>query len=335
MTQENNKKKVLVSGIQSSGKLHIGNYFGAMKQNIELGNSDEYESYVFIADYHSMTSLTNGKERAENTLDAACAYLACGLDPVKQIFFKQSDVSKHTELAWILSTITPIPMLELAHSYKDKQNKNHEVNAGLFTYPVLMAADILMYNPDIVPVGHDQEQHIEIAREIAGKYNRAYTETFKMPKSYVIKDMGIVPGIDGEKMSKSKNNYIPIFGTDVEITKAVMSIVTDSAKPEDKKDPDTNNIYNIHKLFLNDEEKSTLRDKYLNANAKNPFGYAAAKKECAEAIINYFTPMREKYNYYKNNINEVKNILEIGAERAESRARETIKKVRLDTGLDF
>ena len=245
----NTEKKVLVSGVQSSGRLHIGNYFGALRQNIELGNSGEYESYVFIADYHSMTSLTDAKERIENTFDAACTYLACGLDPEKAIFFKQSDVPSHTELSWILNTLTPMPMLMLAHAFKDNEAKNKDVNVGLFTYPVLMAADILMYNADIVPVGKDQEQHLEMTREIAGKFNRTYGEVFKMPQSYVVKDVATVPGIDGTKMSKSKNNHIPLFADEEEIRKKVMSIVTDSARPEDKKNPDENAVYNIHKLF--------------------------------------------------------------------------------------
>jgi tryptophanyl-tRNA synthetase len=327
---ENNlnlNKKVLVSGVQSSGRLHIGNYFGAVKQNVELGNSDENDSYIFIADYHSMTTQKDSKQRLEDILDAACVYLACGLDPSKVKLFKQSDVSSHTELAWILSTVTPMPMLELAHAYKDKQGKEedkHLVNAGLFTYPVLMAADILMYNADI-----------EMTREIAGKYNRVYGETFKMPKAFVKEGVALVPGIDGNKMSKSKNNHIPIFASEAEILKLVMSIVTDSARPEEAKNPDTNNIYNIHRLFLNAEEDLILRERYVGASVASPFGYAEAKKLCAESVINYFTPMRIKYEYYKNNTEEVKNILKKGAEKSNIKANELMKKVRVDTGLDF
>jgi tryptophanyl-tRNA synthetase len=331
-------KKVLVSGVQSSGKLHIGNYFGAVKQNIELGNSDEYDTHIFIADYHSMTTQTDSKKRSEDIIDAACVYLACGLDISKVKLFKQSDIPMHTELAWILSTVTPMPMLELAHAYKDKQgkeNEKHLINAGLFTYPVLMAADILIYNADIVPVGKDQEQHIEIAREIAGKYNRTYENTFNMPKAYIKSEVSLVPGIDGNKMSKSKNNHIPIFASETEIRKLVMSIVTDSLKPEDSKNPDINNIYNIHKLFLNAEEDLLVRSKYIEASTDNPFGYGEAKKLCAESIINYFAPMRDRYEYYKNNQEEVKRILKLGSEKARIKAEETIRKVRLSTGLDF
>jgi tryptophanyl-tRNA synthetase len=322
-------KKVLVSGIQSSGKLHIGNYFGAIKQNIELGNSGDYESYVFIADYHSMTSLTDAKERAVNTFDAACTYLACGLDPSKVALFVQSSVKAHTELAWILNTVTPMPMLHLAHAFKDSEAKNKDVNVGLFTYPVLMAADILMYNADTVPVGKDQEQHIEIAREIAGKFNRAYEEVFTMPQAHVVKDVATVPGIDGTKMSKSKNNHIPLFGTNEEIKKKVMSIVTDSARPEDTKNPDENAIYQIHKLFLSKNEDAILRAKFENGG----YGYKDAKEACAEAIISFVSPLREKYNYYQSNPQEVETILEEGARKAQTKSEELMNKVHQVTGL--
>lgn len=322
-------KKVLVSGIQSSGKLHIGNYFGAIKQNIELGNSGEYESYIFIADYHSMTSLTDAKVREANTFDAACTYLACGLDPFKAALFVQSSVKAHTELAWILNTVTPMPMLHLAHAFKDSEAKNKDVNVGLFTYPVLMAADILMYNADVVPVGRDQEQHIEIAREIAGKFNRTYSEAFTMPQAYIVKDVATVPGIDGTKMSKSKNNHIPLFGTDEEIKKLVMSIVTDSARPEDKKNPDENAVYQIHKLFLSKEEDTELRAQFENGG----YGYKDAKEACAEAILSFIRPMREKYNYYQNNKDEVETILADGAQKARARSDEMMSVIRKVTGL--
>ena len=393
-------KKILVSGIQSSGKLHIGNYFGAIKQNVELGNSGEYESFVFIADYHSMTSLADAKERLENTFDAACTYLACGLDITKVALFKQSDIPSHTELSWILNTVTPISLLDLAHSFKDKLNKaleetigennynnsfyksfisehkNHtssqlhailgedsliedlarhynlknsevkflisslinasvivseKVNSGLFTYPVLMAADILMYNANIVPVGKDQEQHVEIARELAGKFNRAYnTELFVMPQAYIKKEVATVPGIDGTKMSKSKNNHIPLFGTDEEIKKKVMSIVTDSARPEDTKNPDESAIYQIHKLFINEEEDTLLRARFTDGG----YGYKEAKEKCAEAIIAFVSPMREKYNYYQTHRDEVFAILEEGKKKASVHADEMMKKVRVVTGLE-
>jgi tryptophanyl-tRNA synthetase len=352
------KKKVLVSGVQSSGRLHIGNYFGAIKQNIELGNSGEYDPYVFIADYHSMTSLTDRDARLANTFDAACVYLACGLDPEKVVFFKQSDVPEHTELAWILNTVTPMPMLMLAHSLKSrilryyfdgikliqseaeiKGLENQEfynindirsINGGLLTYPVLMAADILMYNADVVPVGKDQEQHLEITRELAGKYNRAYkVEQFTMPKSFTPEYVATVPGIDGRKMSKSYDNHIPLFASPEEIKKKVMSIVTDSARPEESKNPDENNIYQIHKLFLSREEDKVLRAKFESGG----YGYKEAKDNLLAAILDFTAPMREKYEYYQTHRDEVEDILQKGAEKAREKARETMRKVREQTGL--
>lgn len=357
------KKKVLVSGVQSSGKLHIGNYFGAIRQNVELGNSGDYESYVFIADYHSMTSLTDADARRENTFDAACVYLACGLDPEKVTFFKQSDVPEHTELSWILNTVTPMPMLMLAHSFKDKLYKNlvyeseleiesmfrdansskesiiqhrsykefSTINSALLTYPVLMAADILMYNADVVPVGKDQEQHLEITRELAGKYNRAYgVEQFVMPKAHIVGEVATVPGVDGRKMSKSYDNHIPLFGTPEEIKKRVMGIVTDSAAPADKKNPDENNIYQIHKLFLNVEQDKELRKKFEGGG----YGYKQAKDELLETILKFTAPMREKYEHYRSNKEEVEQILHRGAEKAKKKARETMLQVKQQTGLD-
>ena len=322
-------KKILVSGIQSSGKLHIGNYFGALKQNIEIGNSGEYDSYIFIADYHSMTSLTNAQERLENTFDAACVYLACGLDTNKAALFVQSDMPSHTELAWILNTLTPMPMLMLAHAFKDSEAKNKDVNAGLFTYPVLMAADILMYNANIVPVGKDQAQHVEIAREIAGKFNRTYGEFFTMPQAHIVKEVATVPGVDGTKMSKSKNNYIPLFGTDEEIKKAIMSIVTDSARPEDKKNPDENNIYNIHTLFLNKEDDVVLRKKFEDGG----YGYKDAKEACAQVVIDFISPKRERYDYYQSHREEVIAILEEGRKKAEEKAKKTMLEAKKLVGL--
>ena len=387
-------KKVLVSGVQSSGTLHIGNYFGAIKQNVDLANSGDYESYVFIADYHSMTTLTDSEARRKSIFDTACVYLACGLDVSKANLFKQSDVPQHTELSWILSTVTPVSMLNLAHAYKDKiptdmnsilslsddegkiaeqinniqirtdgeisqvldgkkffmlkkqayneilELKYEKVNAGLFTYPVLMAADILMYNADIVPVGSDQKQHVEMTREIAGKYNRAYAKndsedfSFKMPQAFVKDDVAIVPGLDGIKMSKSKGNVIPLFASDEVLKKAVFEIVTDSARPEDKKISEENNIYKIHSLFLNETEKEILKNKFENASAQHPYGYKQAKDELLESIIRYTSNMRDKYNYYQNNPAEVYSILQAGATQAKLIAEQNIKTIRKQVGLD-
>ena len=350
-------KKTLVSGVQSSGTIHIGNYFGAIKQNIELANSGEYDSFIFIADYHSMTTLTDRKARFKSTFDTACVYLACGLDVSKAALFKQSDVPAHTELAWILNTVTPMSMLNLAHSYKDKvqnseedlnqENQNSKINAGLFTYPVLMAADILIYNAEVVPVGSDQKQHVEYAREIAGKYNRTYNKnnpdfSFKMPQAYIKEEVATVPGLDGTKMSKSKGNVLPLFASDEDLKKAVFNIVTDSARPEDKKivlgDAENNipqnNIYAIHALFLNQEEKEILKSKFENASIENPYGYKQAKDELLATVIKYISPMREKYNYYQNNPAEVLNILAEGKIKAKLVADANIKIIRQQVGLE-
>jgi tryptophanyl-tRNA synthetase len=323
-------RKTLVSGIQSSGKLHIGNYFGAIKQNIELGNSDAYDAYIFLADYHSMTSLIDAGERRNNTFDAACTYLAFGLDPEKVTLFKQSDVPEVHELTWILNTVAPMPMLMLAHAFKDHDAKNKDVSVGLFDYPVLMASDILIYDGEIVPVGKDQEQHVEIARELAGKYNRAYGELLKMPQAFIKKDVATVPGIDGEKMSKSKNNHIPLFGSPEDVQKRIMSIVTDSARPEDKKDPDTNNVYNIHKLFLTKEEDEVLRAKFKDGG----YGYKEAKEALLKTYTNWLRSFEDKYQHYHSNPDEVYEILRKGGEKARRKAQEKMKQVRIATGLD-
>ncbi len=339
------ERKVLVSAVQSSGRLHIGNYFGAIKQMIDLVNSGEYESYIFLADYHSMTTLVNKEERLKNTLESIATYLALGMDKRKVNIFKQSDVSYVTELAWVFNTITPIPMLFLAHSFKDKVGNDineklnlNNINAGLFDYPVLMAADILLYNADIVPVGKDQEQHLEYTREIAKKYNNTYkTNTFKSPKAFIKKEIATIIGTNGEKMAKSKKNIIPIFGNFEEIKKSVNSIITDNILSDQKKNPDENNIYKIHKLFLNDEENQKLRDKFINSD-KNPYSYKDAKEELLNTIINYFKEAQEKFDYFTNTEKGKKEILKImenGAKNANKKAKEIIQIVRKETGLDF
>ncbi len=323
-------KKILVSGIKPTGTLHIANYFGAMRQNIDLGNRDDHESYIFIADYHALTSVKNGQLLRKQIFDLACAYLALGLDCKKVTFFKQSDIPEHTELCVILNNVVTMPYLMRAHAFKDHEAKNKEVNVGLFDYPVLMAADILMYRADIVPVGQDQKQHVEYARDIVGFFNRAWdTSLFKEPAELIIEDVAIVPGIDGRKMSKSYNNIVPLFGTDEEIRKSVMSIVTDSARPEDKKNPDENNIYNIHKLFLNKEEDEILRKKFEDGG----YGYRDAKEACALTIINFIFPKREKYDYYQTHPEEVLAVLEDGKRKAGDKAKFTMSEVKKLVGL--
>lgn len=347
-TNNRDLKKVLVSAIQSSGNIHIGNYFGAIRQMVELVNSGRYESYIFVADYHSMTTLREKEDRLENTFNTVATYLACGMDKKRVNIFKQSDIGRVAELGWIFNTVTPIPMLFLAHSFKDKIGPNKidqmnlqnlkEINAGLFDYPVLMAADILIYNADVVPVGKDQEQHLEYAREIAGKYNRAYkVKTFKMPEAYIKKDMGTILGIDGEKMAKSKNNHIEIFGSSVEIKKKIMGIKTDSKMPNEKKNPDENNIYNIHKLFLNDKEKDELRKRFIHSDMV-PYSYKEAKEDLYDTFEKYFREMQKMYDYYTKTTKgrkEIFSIMKSGAKRANKKAEEVMKRVRLETGLDF
>lgn len=319
--------KVLVSGIKPTGTLHLGNYFGAIKQYVGL--LPEYDSYIFIADYHALTTAKNKDELKRDTFDIACAYLACGLDPNKVTLFRQSDVPEHTELAWILNTVTTVPFLMRAHAFKDHEAKQKEVNVGLFDYPVLMAADILIYGADVVPVGQDQKQHIEYARDIAGFFNRTWGEFFKLPKEHIVSEVAGVPGTDGQKMSKSYGNVIALFGTEEEIKKTVMGIVTDSKTPDEKKNPDENNVYNIHKLFLNEEENKTLRGKYEQGG----LSYKEAKEMLYNAILKHMAPMREKYKYYQEHKNEVYSILEEGGRHARAQAQETMKKVKEMIGL--
>lgn len=323
-------KKILVSGIQATGTLHIGNYFGAMKQNIEIGNSDEYESYVFIADYHALTTVKNAEDLRKSSFDIACAYLACGLDASKVALFKQSDVPEVNELTWIFNTVTTVPFLMRAHAFKDHEAKNKEVNVGLFDYPVLMASDILIYGADVVPVGQDQKQHIEYARDIAEKFNNIWKGNLKLPKEYTLSEVAIVPGTDGEKMSKSKGNVIPLFGTDEEIKKAVMGIVSDSKLPQERKNPDENNIYNIHKLFLTKEEDAKLRKRYEEGG----LSYKDAKEMLLASIMETVAPWREKYAYYQTHPEEVYTVLHQGKVKAATKAHETMKEVRKLVGLD-
>lgn len=326
-----NKKKVLLSGIQATGKLHFGNYFGAMKQNVDLGNGNEFDSYIFIADYHALTTVKDGQALHRSALEIAAAYIACGLDTDKVTLFRQSSVPEHTELAWIFNTIVTMPYLMRAHAFKDQEAKNREVNVGLFDYPVLMASDILMYQADVVPVGQDQKQHIEYARDIAGFYNRTWgVAQFKLPKELIMETVAIVPGIDGEKMSKSKGNVIPLFGSDEEIKKAIMGIVTDSATPDAKKNPDTNTVYNIHKLFLTSAQDVELRSKF----EKGGYGYKDAKEELFTTVMKWRAGKKEKFDELMAHPEKISKILEEGGKKARARAKETMSQVRTQIGLD-
>lgn len=309
-------KKRLLTGLQPSGQLHIGNYFGALKPFLDL--YEEYDSFLMVVDYHSLTTLKDPEMLKRNILDVAKDYLAAGINPSQALLFKQSDVSEHTELAWILECQVTVPFLMQAHSYKDKVAKGLEANAGLFNYPMLMAADILLYDTDVVPVGQDQRQHIEYAREAAAKFNLAYGETFKEPQGFIQPEIATIPGTDGQKMSKSYKNTIPLFGTKDEIAKAVMSIVTDAGggRPE--------HLYAIHRLFKDVGELSTLYDENTN-------NYKALKESLIEDIEKMVGPLREKRESISDE--DVKHILKDGGSRAKIFASAKMEEVRKRVGV--
>ena len=322
-------KKVLVSGIQPSGKLHIGNYFGALKQFVDL--QDTFDSRIIIVDLHALTTVQDKTRLADATLEIAMDYLACGLDPKKVTIFKQSDMPQVTELAWYFNCLTTMAYLERATSYKDANQKAKEVNVGVFDYPMLMAADILIQDADIVPVGADQKQHVEYTRDTAQKFNNTFGETFKIPEPMIIESVAIVPGTDGRKMSKSYGNTIPLFGTDEEIKKAVMSIVTDSKTPEESKDPEVCNIFALHKLFLNVEALEKLRARYVEGG----LGYKESKDMLLTEILNFIKPMRDKRDEYVRDITKVKEILENGKLKALKIAEEKMSTVRANIGVSI
>lgn len=314
-------KKILLSGIQPSGKPHIGNYFGMMKQLIE--QQKEHEVYFLIVDYHAMTSLKNPKAMQENIVAVLVDYLALGLDPNKSIIFKQSDVSEHTELAWIFDTIMPMAYLERAVAYKDARDNGKDMNVGLFNYPLLMAADILLYSPDIIPVGQDQKQHIEIARDTAEKFNNTFgqgSQTFKLPEAMIMKEVAVVPGIDGRKMSKSYGNTIPLFAEYEEIKKCVMSIVTDSSEGVPK------NVYEIHKLL---RPESELKAIYESKTGK----YKELKELLVEDLEKFIAPLREKRKEFEKDIPKALEILKAGGEKAKKVASAKMDEVREKIGV--
>lgn len=322
----------ILTGIQSTGTPHLGNLLGAILPAIALSNKPENESFLFIADLHSVTQIKDGKTLRANTYSTAAAWLACGLNINKVIFYRQSDVPQTTELSWYLSCFFPFQRLTLAHSFKDKSDRLDDVNAGLFSYPMLMAADILLYDAQFVPVGKDQLQHIEITRDVASKFNHQMGETFIIPESSLQEDTKYVPGTNGGKMSKSANNTINIFLDDKALRKQIMSIETDSTALEDPKNTETCNIFAIYKLMASDVQIEELREKYKNVN--RDFGYGHAKQALYELIITYFKNEREKYNYYINNVEEVDKLLKIGAEKAGKIANEVLKKVRVKLGFE-
>jgi tryptophanyl-tRNA synthetase len=323
----------ILTGIQSTGTPHLGNLLGAIIPAIELSNKPENESFLFIADLHSITQIKDGETLRANTYSTAAAWLACGLNVNKVIFYRQSDVPQTAELAWYLSCFFPYQRLTLAHSFKDKSDRLEDVNAGLFSYPMLMAADILLYDAQFVPVGKDQLQHIEITRDVAARFNHQMGETFVLPESYIQEDTKYVPGTNGGKMSKSANNIINIFLEDKALRKQIMSIESDSTPLEDPKNPDTCNIFAIYKLLANESQIQKMRENYANANAD--FGYGHAKQELFELIIDKFKTEREKYNYYMSNLAEIDQELFLGAEKAAAIANGVLKRVRQKLGFSF
>jgi tryptophanyl-tRNA synthetase len=323
----------ILTGIQSTGTPHLGNLLGAIIPAIELSNKPENESFLFIADLHSITQIKDGTTLRANTYSTAAAWLACGLNVNKVVFYRQSDVPQTAELAWYLSCFFPYQRLTLAHSFKDKSDRLEDVNAGLFSYPMLMAADILLYDAQFVPVGKDQLQHIEITRDVAARFNHQMGETFVLPESYIQEDTKYVPGTNGGKMSKSANNIINIFLDDKALRKHIMSIESDSTPLEDPKNPDTCNIFAIYKLLASESQLLKMRENYANANAD--YGYGHAKQELFELIIDKFKTEREKYNYYMNNLQEIDQELFRGAEKAASIANGVLKRVRQKLGFSF
>ena len=320
----------VLTGIQSSGKPHLGNILGAIVPAIELTKQEKNESFIFIADMHSLTTIKNGEERKQNTLAVAAAWLAFGIDTSKTIFYRQSQIPEVTELTWYLSCFTPFPMLSNAHSFKDKSDRLSDVNAGLFTYPVLMAADILLYKANLVPVGKDQLQHLEITRDIAQTFNNKMEEDiFVLPEATISENVMIIPGTDGQKMSKSYNNYIDLFLPEKELKKNINKIITDSKELEDPKDPDTCNVFKIFSLISEESEQQTMRQKYLAGN----YGYGHAKKDLLDLILQKFEKERESFNYYMSHPDELENALSAGEKRAKSHATEMLDRIRKKLGF--
>lgn len=319
----------ILTGIQSSGKPHLGNLLGAIIPAIQLSKLSGNESFFFIADLHSLTTIKDAAVRRENVNAVAAAWLAFGFDTDKNLFYRQSRIPEVCELTWYLNCFTPFPMLANAHSFKDKADRLSDVNAGLFTYPVLMTSDIILYDAELVPVGKDQRQHVEMARDIASSFNNSYGNTFVLPEAKIEEQIMTIPGTDGQKMSKSYGNIIDIFLPDKELLKQIKTIKTDSTPLEEPKDPDTDNVFAIYKLIATAEQTEVLRQKYLVGN----FGYGHAKQELYELIIQKYAEERERFHFYMNNQNELEKKLKQGEERATIIARQTLGKVREKLGF--
>lgn len=318
----------ILTGVQSTGTPHLGNLLGAIIPAIKMAGESNEESFLFIADMHSLTQIKDANELRSNTYSTAATWLAFGVDTAKTVFYRQSDVPQVTELAWHLSCFYPYQRLTLAHSFKDKADRLEDVNSGLFFYPVLMAADILLYDADVVPVGKDQLQHLEMSRDVANRFNHQMGDTLVPPQAKIQESTMYVPGTDGEKMSKSKGNIIDIFLPDKQLRKQIMKIKTDSTPLEDPKDPDTCNLFALYKLVANEQQVNEMRANYKGGN----YGYGHAKQAFFELIVEKFGPQREKYHYYMDNLEEVDEILMEGARKAHKVADTVLKRVRSKLG---
>lgn len=318
----------ILTGIQSTGTPHLGNLLGAILPAIKMANDQKNESFLFIADLHSLTQIKDAKLIQDNTYSTAAAWLSFGLNLEKTVFYRQSDIPQVSELSWYLSCFFPYQRLTLAHSFKDKADRLEDVNSGLFTYPMLMAADILLYDANIVPVGKDQLQHLEMTRDVASRFNSKMGETFVMPDAKVQENTMLIPGTDGAKMSKSKNNIINIFLNDKKLRKQIMGIQTDSIPMEDPKDPDSCNVFTLFKLIASPNEIASMKANYEGGN----YGYGHAKQALFELLIEKFSKERETYNYYMENLSEVDKALEIGAKKASFLANEVLARVRKKLG---
>ncbi|WP_298364956.1 tryptophan--tRNA ligase [uncultured Lutibacter sp.] len=318
----------ILTGVQSTGTPHLGNLLGAIIPAIKMANDPKNESFLFIADMHSLTQIKNGEELRQNTYSTAATWLACGLDVEKTVFYRQSDIPETTELTWYLSCFFPYQRLTLAHSFKDKSNRLEDVNAGLFGYPMLMAADILLYDAEVVPVGKDQLQHLEITRDVANRFNHQMGDTLVPPEAKIQDGTMWVPGTDGGKMSKSSGNIINIFLPDKQLRKQIMKIKTDSTPLEEPKNPDTCNLFALYKLLASEEQIAEMRANYEGGN----YGYGHAKQAFYELLIDTFSEERARYNYYMENLSEIDKALSIGAKKAKIVAADVLQRVRAKIG---
>lgn len=323
-------KKIVLAGVKPTGRPHIGNYFGSMKQLVDSANDSKFQTYIMIADYHALTTTLDAGALRSDILDLAIDYLALGVDPKKAVLFKQSDVPEHTELGWIFNCITTVPYLSRAHAYKDATAKGEEVSVGTFDYPLLMAADILLYDTDVVPVGRDQKQHVEYARDTAEKFNRLFGDTFKLPEPLILSEVETLPGNDGRKMSKSYGNHLPLFSTDEEIKKFVMSIKTDSKGVNDPKNPDEDLVFSMHKLVSKDDLPE-LRRRYTEGG----IGYKESKDILVANLIKFISPMRVKRAEIADNYDQVLQILRNGANEAHEISKLKMADVRRKVGVEI